>query len=672
MKTNILLLLLTSCIFSYAQKAPIKFGDIPMEDMKMTVYAKDSAAEAVILADYAESTLSYNQTKGFQLVFERIRRVKILTKEGLNWANFSIPLYHDSDQEEKLSNLKVTTFNLEGGKIAETKAKSESFLKEKYDANLNFTKVTWPNVGVGSVLELSYKVTSDFVFNFQDWEFQSTVPTRWSEYRAGIPEYYNYEKFMQGYMTLNISENSTKQQSIIINSSERVSSGGFSGPVKTSFSQDKIEYIENNFRWVANDVPAFKKEPFMSTTNDYISKINFELSFTKFPNSGIKQYMGSWEDIAKSYWERAGSEITGNNSLKKTAEEITAGIVAPDAKALAIYNYVKQSVLWDGTNRRYAESSPRKTLDEKKGSSAELNLLLASLLEKVDIQVHPVLLSTRDHGFVRESIPVSTQFNYVICAAQIGEKSVLLDATDRFLPIGMLPEKCLNGKGFQISKDGFRWIELAASFKTRRVYNAELTLTEKGELKGNIKIDKGGYHAMHARKTYINQGETEYVKGFMSNRPWELSKSEFANVNEFSQSFKEMYELTINEHLTDAGGTLYFSPFVIGKETENPFKQETRIYPIDFGHSFDEVYIAKLKIPEGYIIDELPKSKAMALPQNASKFLFNVTATGNLINISSTLSINRNLFTQEEYPNLREFFSQVVAKQAEQIVLKKK
>jgi hypothetical protein len=35
------------------------------------------------------------------------------------------------------------------------------------------------------------------------------------------------------------------------------------------------------------------------------------------------------------------------------------------------------------------------------------------------------------------------------------------------------------------------------------------------------------------------------------------------------------------------------------------------------------------------------------------------------------MSINKGVFAQDEYPNLREFYNQMVAKQAEQIVLKK-
>jgi hypothetical protein len=43
-----------------------------------------------------------------------------------------------------------------------------------------------------------------------------------------------------------------------------------------------------------------------------------------------------------------------------------------------------------------------------------------------------------------------------------------------------------------------------------------------------------------------------------------------------------------------------------------------------------------------------------------------------VINITSHLQINKSLFIQDEYPHLREFYTRVVAKQTEQIVLKKK
>src|SRR6267154_3137329 len=140
-------LILCSSFFAFAQKPPIKFGDVPMEDMKMTVYPKDSSAEAVILADYGESSLVYDKGQGaFQVKFDRIRRIKILTKDGLQWADFNIPLYHDNGKYEKLSGLRVVTYNLENGKVAESKLKNDAILKENFDVNFDVTKVPWANV----------------------------------------------------------------------------------------------------------------------------------------------------------------------------------------------------------------------------------------------------------------------------------------------------------------------------------------------------------------------------------------------------------------------------------------------------------------------------------------------------------------------------------------------
>src|SRR5687768_1532187 len=98
-----------------AQKSPIKFGEVPLEDLKMRTYDKDSSASAVILCDYGQSEIVYNQSTGFSVNFERITRIKFFNKDGFDWANFSIPLYHDGGTDEKLSGLKALTYNLENG-----------------------------------------------------------------------------------------------------------------------------------------------------------------------------------------------------------------------------------------------------------------------------------------------------------------------------------------------------------------------------------------------------------------------------------------------------------------------------------------------------------------------------------------------------------------------------
>lgn len=637
----------------------------------MTVYPNDSSASAVILADVGESRIVYSQSSGFSLLFERITRIKILSKDGFEWATFTIPLYHDGGDNEKFSGLKAVTYNLENNKIVETKLKNDGVFRERFNDHFDVMKVTLPNVREGSIVEISYKVNSDFFMNFQDWEFQSTIPTRWSEYRAFIPEFYNYDKYMQGYVVLAVNESKDVPTSITLTSKERSSSraGG-----ATEFSQDQIDFKEKRSRWVAQDVPAFKAEPFITTYKDYISKMNFELAYTKFPNRPIEPVLGSWEEINKKYAESEdfGKEITGNGFLKKTVDELTSGLSKDSEKLGAIHSFVKQNIVWDGTSRRSVDNSIKKVLELKKGNSAEINLLLGSMLEKAGIIVKPVLLSTRDHGFVRESVPITTQFNYVICLAEVDGKQILLDATDRLLPAGVLPERCLNGNGFVVSKDGFSWVKLVSPLKSKSFLAADLTFDPSGGMKGKVTLDRTGYSAQQSRKKYFEKAESDYVKDFIGSHSWEVSKSEFKNAKELSEPFKEMYDIVISDHAIATGEMIYLNPFISMQEIENPFKSEKREYPVDFGSPLEKLYMSKIVLPQGYMIDELPKSQIFVLPNNAAKYAFSAVLVGDVINITSNLQINKSLFIQGEYPDLREFYNRVVAKQAEQIVLKKK
>jgi Transglutaminase-like superfamily/Domain of Unknown Function with PDB structure (DUF3857) len=657
------------CCFAFAQKAPFKFGNIPIEDLKMIRYEKDTSAAAVVLGDYGESNIVYIQSSGdWRVSFERTQRIKILTREGYDHANFEVLLYHNSTDKEKLSGLKVITHNFENGKDVETKMKSDAVFEEEYDKNLNITKFTAPNIREGSVVEITYKIDSDFIQYFRDWEFQSTIPVVWSEYRANIPEFFNYRRYMQGYIGLTVNENKINPKSISITSKERTGTK----VVQTTFSTDEVQYNEQAFRWAAQHVPGFKEEPFMTTAADYLSKINFELASLNFPNQPVQPMMGTWVDLNKSFLDSDyfGGAIKGSGFLKKITEEVIAGTTTPQEKIDAIYNYVKSSIEWNGSYRKYLDSNFKEPLDEKKGSSAEINLLLVAMLQRAGLTANPVIISTRNNGFIREDVALSSQFNYVICQVKIENKSILLDATDRLLPINLLPERCLNGKGYVISEESPGWIPLSAP-KSKIYASAELSFSETGELKGKISISNDGYDGYALRRNYFKKGEADYIKDFSRSHSWDVEKSSFENIKSIGLAAKEQYEFMHTENFGDAS-ILYLNPLIHMRITENPFKLEDRVYPVDFGKATERTLVCKINIPENFYVEELPQPKVILLPNNGGKFTYNVQTLGNAINVTSILTINQSLFAQPEYQGLREFFNLIVAKHTEQIVLKKK
>lgn len=653
---------------SSAQKPPIKFGDVSLEEVKMSQYALDSAATAVVLCDYGESDLKYDQNQGFYLTFDRITRIKILTRDGYDHANFRIPLYTGQHEyREKLSGLKVVTYNLVDGKIKETKVSNNAVFQEAYNENYDIVKVAAADVREGSVVEITYKITTAYIHNLQDWAFQWTIPVVWSEYRAHVPDFFHYERYMQGYITAHTHEEKYIPKAIMLNAKYRDPRGG------TSFDQERIDYKEYYLRLAAKDVPAFREEPYITTHEDFVSKINFELAYVKFPNKPIEPVLGTWEEINKKLWEHSdfGGQLKGNAFLGKIVETITAGAPTPEAKIAAIHDYVRRSVEWNGRNRIFAQSSLKKVLDEGKGSSADINLIMASMLAKAGFTVHPVILSTRDNGFIREAFPLLSQFNYTACVITVDGKNLILDATQKSLPPGVLPRNCLNGRGFVISGQGGSWIELNPTVKSRSIVSAELHFDEEGEAVYSLERVMEGYYAYESRASYLNNGEEAYVKSLLAGRAWSIKEKSFEDPRDITKPFREKYEIVAEDEMEGTGDVLYIDPMLMNAERENPFKLEERQYPVDFGNPFEKILAFKLKVPPGYQIEEMPEGKVIMLPGNTARYAFNTTLTGDVLTVTSILSINKAIYTQVEYPNLREFFNQVVATQSGQIILKK-
>ena len=632
-------------VTAVAQKSPVKFGNIPAEDLKMTIYDKDSSAAAVFLVDYGEAYLQVN-TVTVSLNYERHVRIKVLKKEGLRAADIEIPLRHVGSTEDKVTQLKAVTYTLENGVTVETKLNKDGMFRQKLSRYYDLQKFTMPNVKEGSIIEYSYTIISDFYTNFPNWQFQHDFPVRHSEFWAVIPEFFFYEKYMQGYVPVNNYEVVPK---------------------------NAADFQVNAHHWVVKNVPAFKEEPFMTSSQDYVSKINFALSHVSFPRQPVQEVMGSWKKLNDLLVDEEdfGGIIRSSSFLKKQATDLTAGMTDPLQKATAIYNYVKDNLEWDGVED-FIGRSPKKIFEDKKGSAGDINITLASMLEKVDISVDMVLLSTRGHGFVRKEYPMSDQFDYAVVLARIDGKEILMDATEKLLPMGVLPERCLNGEGLVISKTNHGWVKLGTKAKARTVVSGDFVLDSKGELKGNLSFTRDGYDAHKMRKDYVKKGEETYLKDFLGTKTWQVEKTDFQNMKSIDQSVKEVHSVSINEHVSVAGDIMYISPFVISRIDENPFKLQNREYPVDYGSNQEKMYMCKFTLPEGFVIDEMPQSKVIMLPGGVAKYSYNCTQVGNTLNIVSSFQINKSLFLQTEYPDLREFYNQVVAKQSEQIVLKKK
>ncbi|QHL88274.1 DUF3857 domain-containing protein [Nibribacter ruber] len=647
-KLTLLLAVFLVSLSAAAQPVPVKFGEVTPEEVKMKVYEKDTAAAAVVLVDFGDSYFTFVGGE-FKLVFQRTLRLKILKKAGYDRANIEIPyLYGNSSAKEFVTRVKATTYNWENGTVVATPLDSKSILDEKKHDHLYVKKLALPAVKEGSLLDITYTVNSDFFMKFNDWTFQESIPTAHSEYRAAIPEYFEYKQYVQGHEPMQVRESKK---------------GNMKHGTATT----------NEYRWVMKDVPALVSEAYITTVADHVSRIEFELEWIKIPGSRHQQVSGSWGSFTKSLIneENFGGQL-GKAGFLKAEVASFASIKDTMERVNTIYNFVKDRIEWNKSTGILASNSLRKTYDSKTGSAADINLLLIALLKEAGVEAWPVVLSTRDNGHIPQHSPLISRFNYVVGSVVVGGKTLLMDATDPMRPLGLLPQNCLNGKGWQVTTGGGEWIPLQTGDKTMEAFSADLHVLPNGTLRGTVRESSSGYAGFNQRRTVKDMGEPKYLEAFTNSQSnFTRKKPVVQNLQELRQPFNLEYEV-LNEGGAQAKDIIYLHPMALKTPADNPFKLQERKYPVDFAFAKEEVFMCSFTIPEGYVVEELPKSAVISLPENKGKFTYMLQAQGNKVQVISKVVISNPVFYAQEYAFLKQFYAQILAKQAEQIVLRKK
>lgn len=637
----------------FAQQKDFKFGAVTIPELTMTKYEKDTSAVAVVLDEFGEAYVaSYHP---FNLVYEYHTRIKILKKAGLDRADFIIPLRKfDSQRIELLKEVQASSFNLEPDGVVESKLDVKNIFLEK-STDYSLKKFAIPNVRVGSVIEVRYVFETPSIFHFMNWEFQDDIPKVKSEYWARIPANYVYHIALTGYLTL--SRNETEV-------------------IKDCFSPGGEKADCTLLKFAMEDIPAFHDEEFMTTRKNYLSAINFELSEVKHFSGVVDKVTKEWKDVEEELRKNQSFGIQlkrGKDIMDNSVDQLISQETDPLIKAKKIYDFIKLSYRWNGDYSKYCDIGIKKAFDSKKGNVGDINLSLIAALRYAGLDVDPLILSTRSNGFVTELYPVLSDFNYVIAKLTIKEKDYLLDATDPYLPFGMIPLRCLNGKGRVIGDRKTSWYDLTPSDKLKEITVLSLSIEPDGEIIALIQNTLLGYKALDQRKNISSFSTLAEYKEDVANNHNTLTIKEHTieNLDSLDKFLVEKMKVDLEE-IDGTASTMIFNPFMVNRWKENPFKSTERLYPVDFAAPIDERITVQIEYPGNIEVVSVPQPVALALPNKGGRFIFSVQNTPGRLILSSWLTVDRTLYSSEEYHYLRELFNHVVQSQGTDIILKRK
>ncbi len=651
-----------------AEAQEYELGEVTKEELEEKSHPLDPSAGAAILFSKGQTYMVYSDNSGFDLVTEVEMKIKIYTKEGYEWANKVIPYYSNESTREKVDIAKAVTYNLIDGSVKKTKLKSEGEFDEEVNKFWKQKKIVMPDVKEGSIIEYRYTLRSPLIEQFPDWQFQEGIPVNHSEYTTRIPEYFVYNTNFRGFLAPKVT-NTKVSKSISITSKER-SEGRVT---KTTFTTDKIDYIEMQTSYVLDKLPAMKEESFVGNILNYTAGIEHELTTVKYPNTPARSYSSTWEDVVKTIYryDGFGPELERTGYFEKDVDALLAGQKTPADKALTLFTYVKNRMNWNGYHGYSCNDGVKKAYNDKVGNVAEINLMLTSMLRYAGLTANPVLVSTRSNKIAL--FPNRTAFNYVIAAVEIDGKTVLLDATSKSAMPNILPPRAINWIGRLIRNDGSSLsIELTPQANAREAINVAVQLDAQGKVTGKARDQYFDHNAYYFRENFGNVSKESCIEQMeKKHKGMEIGSYNIVDDKSLTKPVLEEYEFSHTGICDIVGDKIYFSPMLFLAQAENPFRQEKREYPIDFIFPHQDKYVITIGIPAGYVVESSPAAINLVVQEGIGSFKYNIAVVNNTIQLMVVTDINVAAISQEYYPTIKDFFQKMIEKQNEKVVLKK-
>lgn len=645
-----------------------ELGKVSVQELEERKHHKDTSAAASILYSKGHTYFNFSESSGFTIVTEVETRIKIYKKEGYDWANKSVKYYVGANPNEKVSFSKAVAYNLVDGKIEKTKLKNDGEFNEKINKYWAERKITLPNVKEGTVIEYKYTIESPYASSFPDWEFQASIPVNYSQYQTSIPEYYTYSSHFKGFVVPRVSKK-TENGALTFNSKNR--SDGL--VTKTTVSNHKIDYKINTTTYTEENLPGLKDEAYVNNINNYLSAIVHELSMKKLPNSAEKHYSTDWQSVVKTIYDNEdfGPELNKTNYFEEDLKTVLAGLTDKNEKINAVFNFVKARMNWNEYYGYSCDKGVKTAYKEKTGNIAEINLMLTAMLRHAGFVAKPVLISTRSNGVA--FFPNRTAYNYVIAAVEDDNKVILLDATSKFTQPNILPMRALNWMGRLIRENGTSIeIDLMPSVASRENVTLNYKIDATGQITGRIRKQYTDYNAEIFRQSFSGLKEDGYLES-LENKMNKIEISEYKrdNENDMKLPLIESFSFAGSDLCDVVGDKIFFSPLIFFATQKNPFNQEKREYPVDFGFPSQDKYLIGIDIPEGYVLESLPTPLNVQTDGKLLGFNYNISSSGNKIQLMFTMEVNTAIVPADNYLALKDVFQKLVAKHSEKIVLKK-
>lgn len=665
MKKLILSFILTGCylftsLSAQSLRISTKEGEVSRQELEMSVYSLDTTATALVLYEKNLVCILAGARAALGKKIVVYERIKILKEEGKSRADYRFTYSSEADDGDMIDGIKVTTWNLdENGKIVKSKLQRKYIFKEKVTDGIEALSFSAPDVKVGSVIEVSYEYTSNRYWQIDDIGMQRTIPINLIDVAVGYPDFFYFTTLQRGFRQLIASRGSEFRPLDV---------GGY----------QTINYTYTTEAYRDFDVPALRNERFSYCPDQYRTALCYDLA--RISQAGVMDRVFSmkWDDVDKAYRDsRLVKECRAkpDKELSAAVKEAVGGLEDEKQVIAAVRSLVVNRVHWN-EKRGLIPESASKVLKDGAGNAAAINALTASLLNSLDgYTADPALIRLRSEGILADFHVRPDAFNtFVLRITAPSGHIYYLDAARNDAYLNVLDPNYLITNARVIPSDGVgkgHFEDLTHMSRNMRIFNVYESIQEEGTLSGNAQLTAYCEDAYEIKELGHAYGEEEFRQKIEEGMP-------SVDIRSFETDFKDylptaQYSFTYDREYDDYGDLLYIKPFLRAFQSESDFQNPERRIPVDFPYPSAFSYNYFLTIPEGYVVEELPKNIRVNPTEGVGlRFLLMSKMTGtNQVNIQFSMNNDMTLLPAENYETFRAYWQQLCNIYQSTLVLKK-
>jgi len=375
--------------------------------------------------------------------------------------------------------------------------------------------------------------------------------------------------------------------------------------------------------------------------------------------------------ISAGNWTNYTAEL--NQKLKKTtvsqprcmlqALEITADAKTRHDKIMAVRNFVAENVRSAGPSLNNiplgAISNADTVLTDGYGNTADKAVLLAALLNAVDIKTEFVLASSWSPEIDNLTAPLVTipqrnLFNHLLVKLTDRDQTVYLNETDQYSAPGCTP---FNGKTMLDLTGTVSTIYLPQNKKEKSMVEFTISLNENGDAHLTAKRSYYGMEFASKNKLYSELPPEELRRHFMELTA-SISQSAEA-VGELKTDFSAYpgtreFTVDIPRFAVRSGKYLYVT-LPLGMSSPIRLRSDNRNQAIYFSSPTDKKVIYNITLPAGTKnIDLLPPEIDWQGPSNIGSIQYSqkIDETNHHITLTQKVNFNPAVVRPESYPTL--------------------